>query len=121
MTKKLFSLVFGMVLSAAAPANATVFTCTVNPSGFLGLSNSGLVATLVTSVGVQQICSINDASAGVSAQACSAWYASLLTWRTQGKTGTLFYDSDNVTVSGKTSCTQFAQWDYRTPYFMQLD
>lgn len=121
MNKYIAGLGASLAIIMAGPASATGFTCTVNPTAYLGLSNSGLVATSVSGVGVQQICSINDMSAGVSAQVCTAWYASLLTWRAQNKMGTLFFDSNNPTVGGSTSCAQFTAWEFRVPYFLQLD
>lgn len=121
MKKKLVMLLIPILATVASPAIAAGFTCPVNPSAYLGIGNNGIVAVAIDNVGVVQVCSTNAAIGNVSAQTCNAWYASLLTWRVQGRLLTFYFDSDDPTIDGKTSCGQFSPWDIRTPYFLQLD
>lgn len=117
--KKLLAMgVAATSLLSATPASA--FTCQTNPSAYLGMDGSGWIAVQVDGVGVQKICNMTDAVAGVTAEACQGWYASLLTWRTLGRQGLLYYDPGNPTIGGKTACTQFTQWDARVPYFLEM-
>lgn len=106
-------------LLAAAPAAAQKFSCRVVPEAYLGLNGLGVVSVGVEGAGIQQICSMNQDLGGVSATACTGWYGSLLTWRTTGKTGWLYFDSANPANEGRTACSQLANWDLRSPYHME--
>lgn len=119
--KKLLGPLVGIgLLFCGTPAMAN-FVCDTNPSAYLGVDGSGWIAVQINGVGVQKVCSLSDTVGGVTAQACQGWYASLLTWRTQGRTGAFYYSPDNPANQGKTACTQFSEWDVGIPYFMQLN
>lgn len=118
MTRFRATLLTFAALSAASPAAAQGFSCSVNPAGYLGVSSDGIVAVTVNGDRVAQICSVTQTIGGVSADACTAWYSALLTSRTTGKSGMIYFDSANSANGGNTACTQFGltDWEIRIPY-----
>ncbi|HEX8415733.1 MAG TPA: hypothetical protein VF637_17910 [Sphingomicrobium sp.] len=118
MTKFRKALLAFSSLLATGPAAAQQYACSVNPTGYLGIGADGTVAVTVNGDRVAQICNVSQAIGGVSPEACTAWYSSLLTWRTIGKTGVIFFDSTNPANAGNTACTQFSptEWIIRIPY-----
>lgn len=104
------------LLAASSASAQQNFSCSVNPSAYLGLSNAGYVLVAVNGTTITQICNVSDTVGSVTPEACMGWYSSLLTWRTLGKSGFAYFSPTTV---GKTACNQFTSYDVRIAYHLE--
>jgi hypothetical protein len=122
MKRSIFSLSLALAIAVVpSAAHAVNFFCGPNTIDYLGLDAGGNVYTTVKDAGVTVICNMNGSTGGATAEACRAWYGSLLTNRSRGKMVTFAFSSDTPNVGGLTSCAAFGAWTTRSPYFLQLE
>lgn len=101
------------------PALAANFSCRALPTSYLGMNASGWVVVGVDGVGQLQVCNVQTQVGSVAPAACVGWYSTMLTWRSTGKFGWLYFDGGNSANSGATSCANFSAWDIRYPYHLE--
>ena len=121
MTK--FNIVLAALasLALASQASALTYSCSVNPAARLGVNSDGLLTVNVNGDKVAHICSVGQTVGAVTPEACSAWYGLLLTLRSLGKTGVIYFDSTNSSNQGNTICQQLPSpaWSVRIPYYIE--
>lgn len=111
-----------VVLNVAAPAaRAASFYCDADPHAYLGVGGNGYVYTGVSNGrgnAITAICNLSSADGNVTPQACSAWYALLLTQRTAGGKALPHFNTDDPGNGALTGCADFKSWEHHTPYFI---
>jgi hypothetical protein len=104
-----------------SPAYATNIGCPGVAAPYVGIDGGGVVATTIENAGVVNICSVSTTIGGVAPATCQAWYSTILTHRTLGKKLTYYFDTNNPTNAGVTSCASLGAWTTRVPYFVELN
>lgn len=105
---------------AQAPASAAGFVCELNPKLYLAVDSGGNVLTAIvkkSDSAITVICNLKTDGA-VAAQACSAWYSTLLTMRMSSGKALPHFNSSDASNAGHTSCETFNSWETHFPYFM---
>jgi hypothetical protein len=106
-------------LMLTSSASAAQFACSINPTVTLGMMSNGLVTVTVNNNALQVICSTDQTMYGITPGVCTAWYSTLLTWRSLNRSGTIYFDTTNAANAGFTSCTQAQPWQTHIPYFIE--
>lgn len=122
MRKFLAGIAVMAFVSVQAPANAATFYCELDPKLYLAVGSDGNVVTAIkksTGFSITAICNLRS-DATVTAQACGAWYSTLLTMRMSTGTALPHFNNADPSNAGHTSCESFQSWDAHLPYFMLL-
>ncbi|MBW6527306.1 hypothetical protein KZ813_10685 [Sphingomonas sp. RHCKR7] len=105
----------------APVAHAATFYCDADAHAYLGVGSNGYVYTGVSNgsgMVITAICSLSSADGDVTPQACSAWYAMLLTQRTAGGKVLPHFDTTHAGNTALTGCADLKPWEHHTPYFI---
>jgi hypothetical protein len=110
-------------LTSPQKSLAVGFYCPPGKVNFLSLGDGGTVFVSTTTSVITAICSVSADFSNVKADTCRAWYASLLSQKSLGRSVTIFFDTANPynTTMNTTNCTANAPWITHPPYNIQLE
>jgi hypothetical protein len=108
---------------ASGGASANTVWCSPVSIQHLGI-NAAAQVYLDVGAGTHLICTIGSDSNGVSGNACSAMYATLLSARAQGKTITLQFSSSypaNAGIGSNCDVQSLGTWVARPPSYLSVN
>ena len=115
------SLMSVALIFASTPSYAANIGCPGVTLPYVGIDANGVVATTIENAGIVNICSVATTMGGVAPATCQSWYSTILTHRTISKKITYYFDTNNPTNIGITTCASLGNFQTRVPYFIELN
>lgn len=111
-----------VILSVGSPAaRAATFYCEADANAYLGVEGNGWLYTGVSNGSakiITGICNLTSTVGDVTPQACSAWYAMLLTQRSVGGKALPHFDTADPSNTAISGCADLKSWEHHAAYYI---